>query len=492
MDRSKVNNTPTKGKLDAGVDAKIAVTNSMNLDLTVNPDFSQVEVDRQVTNLSRFSIFFPERRNFFLENIDLFDRYGTEPIKPFYSRTIGLTPNGQRVPILAGARLTGNLDAKTRLGVLTMQTRATSNYAAQNYSAISVNRQMLKRSIWSGYMLNREGFYTGDNPLEKAIDKYGRNAGTEFSYSNENGNINAWAGWHTSIKPTIKDKNNYILYGAEYSGRNFGALVELNHVGVNYYTDMGFVERIASYYGNTDSLVRAGFNLGYNELRYNIIPKNKKSKVAQHQLKLETVYVQTQQNVFNEYGTEFSYRMNFRNSSAWQIRAENNIVQLTLPTAFTDGIPLPVGRYKYSQYGLTYDSDTRKNFVYGGGITLGGFYNGNYQRIVAKAAYRIQPFFTLELNAEYNNIELPAPYTSDKLFLIAPRIEVNFANNLFWTTFVQYNTQANNVNINSRIQWRYKPASDAYLVYTDNYFTDPLFKNKSRAVVLKVSYWLNL
>lgn len=89
-------------------------------------------------------------------------------------------------------------------------------------------------------------------------------------------------------------------------------------------------------------------------------------------------------------------------------------------------------------------------------------------------------------------LHFPEPYGKNNLFLIAPRIEVNFTNNLFWTTFLQYNNQRNNFNINSRLQWRYKPMSDLFLVYSDNYFTDPFMKNKNRALVFKLNYWLNL
>lgn len=105
----------TDGTINAGVDAKIAVSSSINLDLTVNPDFSNVDVDEQVTNLSRFSIFFPERRVFFLENDDLFSGFGIPPVRPFYSRRIG-SKDGQSVPILFGARLTGNLNKNSDLG----------------------------------------------------------------------------------------------------------------------------------------------------------------------------------------------------------------------------------------------------------------------------------------------------------------------------------------------------------------------------------------
>jgi hypothetical protein len=93
---------------------------------------------------------------------------------------------------------------------------------------------------------------------------------------------------------------------------------------------------------------------------------------------------------------------------------------------------------------------------------------------------------------QHASLAFPEPYGKNNLFLIAPRVEINFSNNLFWTTFLQYNNQRNNFNINSRLQWRYKAMSDMFLVYSDNYFTDPFMKNKNRAIVFKMNYWLNL
>ena len=124
---NRAGNEPVSAKPNAGFDAKIGLTSSLNLDLTVNPDFSQIEVDRQVTNLTRFNIFFPERRTFFLENADLFSGYGIDPIRPFYSRRIGLDKNGNKIPILFGARITGNIAKKTRIGFMNMQTGSTGN-----------------------------------------------------------------------------------------------------------------------------------------------------------------------------------------------------------------------------------------------------------------------------------------------------------------------------------------------------------------------------
>jgi hypothetical protein len=122
----------------------------------------------------------------------------------------------------------------------------------------------------------------------------------------------------------------------------------------------------------------------------------------------------------------------------------------------------------------------------------GGFFNGTLLQMRAGITWRVQPWGNFSLNLENAAIRFPSPYGSTDLLLIAPRIEVNFSNNLFWTTFLQLNTQNNNFNINSRLQWRFKPMSDVFLVYTDNYFSDPFLKNRNRAIVFKMNYWLNL
>jgi hypothetical protein len=487
----KANGNTIDGKFNAGFDAKVALTGSMNLDLTVNPDFSQVEVDQQVTNLSRFDIAFPERRNFFLENSDLYSEYGIPPIRPFYSRRIGLDDEGKTIPILFGARVTGNLTSKMRVGVLNMQTKATSNFAAQNYTAISAQQRILKRSAIKGYFLNRTGFYNDKNKLVDTLNQYGRNAGVETSYRSQSGKFEGWAGYHHSIKPNINTRNGYLNYGIGYNTRTFSSFFNFDHVGVNYYADMGFIERIESTWGNTDSVVRNGFKSVFNQSDYNIFPKKSKL-INQHKFSLENFYVLNPNNTFNERSNELTYNISFKNASFVNLSFNNQSVRLLAPTTFTSESPLPIAQYDFSQVSVSAQTDDRKKFVIGGGFRLGKFYSADYKKYTAKLIYRYQPKFTLEMNIEYNELVFPTGYGKANLFLIAPRIEINFSNNLFWTTFIQYNTQRNNLNFNSRLQWRYKPVSDLFLVYTDNYFTDPLFKNKNRALVFKLNYWLNL
>lgn len=486
----KINNTGIKADFNAGFDAKVALSSSLNLDLTVNPDFSQVEVDRQVTNLTRFSIFFPERRNFFLENSDLFSDYGIPPIRPFYSRRIGLDPDGNRIPIIAGARITGNIASKTRIGVMNMQTKASGNFAAQNYSAVTLQQQLLKRTTVKGYFFNRQAFFNDKHVMTDPLDKYGRNAGGEVYYQNEKGEWQGWLGYHHAMKPGITRNNSFLNAGGGYFGRNINSFIDYDGVGTNYYTDMGFVQRVENYDALLDTTIRQGFKQLYNENTYHIYPK--KGKVNRHNIQLENFFVTNPDGTFNERTNSLSYNIVFKSTGEFETGIENHETNLKYYTGFTNAAPLPPGKYTYTQYGIGYNTDNRKKFSFGVGTSLGKFYTADFLEMAASVTYRSQPWFTLEMNVQYNNLDFPDPYGKENLFLLASRVEVNFSNNIFWTTFLQYNTQRNNININSRLQWRYKPASDFFLVYTDNYYSDPFLKNKNRAIVFKLNYWLNL
>ena len=487
---NKENNTGIKGDIDAGFDAKIALTSSLNLDLTVNPDFSQVEVDRQVTNLSRFNIFFPERRNFFLENSDLFSAYGIPPIRPFYSRRIGLDPDGNPIPIIGGARITGNVASRTRVGLMSMQTKATVDYAAQNYSAFTVQQQMLSRTTIKGYFFNRQGFFDDKHKLTNAIDEYGRNAGSEISFQDGKGKWQGWLGYHLSMKPGLSAKNSFFNTGVSYNGRALTTVLDFDNVGTNYYTDIGFIGRIENYDAFRDTIIRQGFKQIYNQNTYRILPKS--GKINSHNIQLTNFIVFNPDGTFNERTNTVGYNMALKNTGSFDFQINTAQTNLQFYTSFTNGKPLPPGEYHYNQFTAKYATDIRKSFSFAAGITIGKFYSGNYFNYTAEIIYRQQPWLTLQLNAEYNKLNFPDPYGKRDLFLLAPRVEINFSTKIFWTTFIQYNTQRNNFNINSRLQWRYKPASDFFLVYTDNYFSDPFLKNKNRALVFKLNYWLNL
>jgi len=497
-DKTIVEN-PTKTILNAGLDAKIAVTPSLNLDITLNPDFSQIEVDQQVTNLTRFSVFFPERRTFFLENDDLFSSYGSPPFRPFFSRRIGLDENGNRIPIIGGVRLSGNLDKYWRVGLMNMQTQATESTPAQNFTAATFGRRVLKRSNIKGYVLNKTSFLSEDDKKNNPMSAYGRNEGLEFSYSNVAGTISAWTGYHLSQKPTINGDNALKQLGAMYNGRKFLVFFDYARIGTNYYADMGFINRLENYTyrlnadgsAASDTVIRLGYSQLYSEAFYTIRPTT--GSINTHSIGINNFALWNPDGSLNEHYINFSYNIDFKNTSVLGTSFQYNNTNAVFPFSFTESkFPLPKGQYLYNQLSISYDSDLRKKFMYSLSYSTGGFYNGTLNQYKIALKYRVQPWGNFGLNFEQNDIVLPEKYGNDRLLLISPRIEINFSNSMFWTTFLQFNTQRNNFNVNSRFQWRYKPMSDFFLVYTDNYFTDPLFKNKSRAIVFKLNYWLTL
>ena len=253
-------------KPGAGIDAKVGVGSGLNLDLTLNPDFSQIEIDEQVVNLTRFDVMLPEKRTFFLENADLFANFGIPPIRPFFSRRIGLNADGEQVPIFGGARLTGNLDSDTRFGLMSMQTRAKGEEPARNYSALAVRRRVFGRSTVGGYFFNREEFQ--ESELQR--NRYSRNAGVELLFTSTDGQWNSWGTYHHSFRPDTRHKNGWGNAGFQYAGRHFTGLIDVLKMGENYYADMGFEQRIENYDVRRDTTLRIGYNFIYSELNYRI------------------------------------------------------------------------------------------------------------------------------------------------------------------------------------------------------------------------------
>ena len=483
-------NVPWTGKLNGGFDSKIALTSSLNLDLTVNPDFSQVEADQQVTNLTRFDIFFPEKRTFFLENDDLFSNFGIPPIRPFYSRTIGLDKNGNKIPIAAGVRISGNISKKTRIGLMNMQTLAKNDAAAQNYTAITFNEQVQARSSIKGYFLNRQGLEDKDHRFTDPLDRYGRNAGIEYNFLDNSGKWNAWSGHHLSFKDGIKTPGYYTNTGGGYSSKKWNFVVDYTQITDKYYADMGFISHIENYDALLGTVTRLGYKQIYNQIKHTFYPK--KGKITQIKLGLGNIIFLNPNLSFNQSIHDLTLEFSFKNTSSLIVGSSFDANNLLFNTSFTDKLPIPPGKYRAATGYITYGSDIKKKISYTLLLNGGNFFNGSIFQYDLITKYRIQPWGNFGFSFQQARLAFPEKYGSSNLFLIAPRIEINFSNNLSWSTFLQYNNQRNNFNINSKIQWRYKPMSDIFLVYSDNYFTDPLMKNKNRALVFKMNYWLNL
>ncbi len=485
----KLKDTKSTYDANAGLDARVSVTPTLNLDLTLNPDFSQIEVDELVTNLTRFSIFLPEKRTFFLENSDLFADFGQGGASPFFSRRIGLDNNRQTVPILYGMRLTGNLNPDLRIGVMNIHSLKSDNTAAQNQSALSFQRRF-GRSYVQGLFLNRQGF----DGFEQVKSDFGRNASLEAAFVSDNGQYVGKLGMHRSFKDGYGDKSGF--YNASFEFTNPAWEIDLNHTLMqrNYFADMGFLARIENYDAERDSSIRIGYSQNAAELVYKIRPKG--GKIARHEFLAGNELVHDEDWDFNERTTNINYGLVLRSRAEMSAEFTNSEVQLLFPFSFvSDATPLPVDRYKFSFVRLRYNSDDRKKISYRLSGRTGGFYNGTLNQAEANLQFRVQPWGNFSVGYQWNDLEFPDEFGQETITALLSKIEIGFNKNLLWTTLFQFQDQNEFMGINSRLQWRFAPMSDIFLVFVDNYdvfngMGGPRdVQSNNRALVFKVNYW---
>ncbi len=472
----------SKSGFDAGFDAKIGLGPALNLDLTVNPDFSQVEVDQQVTNLDRFEIFFPERRQFFLENADLFAEFGDNGLRPFFSRRIGVSRDestGQNVenPIRFGARLSGKVNNNLRLGILNMQAAAIDDIEVPeiNYTVAVLQQKIFSRSNLSFIFVNKQDLENTTNPT---IDQYNRTLGLDYNIASRDNRLTGKVFYHQSFEKEDLESAYATAARLQYSTVPFEVEGAVQLVGENYNPEVGFVRR-------TD------YNFVTGRFQKNFYPS---SNVFQR------INPQIEATVFTNqvYGTtdseiNLSLGGQLLNTGRFEVGATRQYTYLfsNFDPTRQGNEPLPANtEYTYIGAQGNYNSDTRNKFYYNINAYAGEHFNGTRLTFAGRLNYRFQPFGIVSMDFAYNKIRLPDPYGDADLLLFGPRFDITFSKSLFWTTFIQYNSQIDNVNINSRLQWRFAPVSDIFIAYTDNYFPDD-FINKNRSVVIKMTYWLN-
>jgi len=485
-EKDNENNKSSEYNYDFGLDAKISVTPALNLDLTVNPDFSQVEVDRQVTNLSRFELFFPERRQFFLENSDLFANFGYRGTRPFFSRRIGLD-----APIQFGGRLSGKLNEDWRIGVMDIQTGSVENQyddegnieeggiPITNYFVSAIQRKVFARSNISAIFINKQAYGVDYAKHDSSVQEYNRDIGLEYNLASKD---NLWTGKflvHKSFSPHLTGDDFYQAANLEYDTKTFAVGLTQQYIGENYNAEVGFVPR-------------KGYHRLSPEFRYNFFPKSKKINAHGPEIELDLLWSKDYQ--LTDIVSDNVYEVVMLDRSSFAAGFSYNYVMLLEPFDPTnsDGPELPAGSdYGWWGFGAAYTSTPQKLFTYNFMSSYGGYYNGNLFHLEGGIGYRFQPYGNINIDFSYNDILLPDPYKSTSYLLVSPRLEVSFTKNIYLTTFVQFNEQAKNVNLNARFRWRFLPASDIYLVYTENYL-DTNFESKNRAIVFKISYWYNI
>lgn len=489
--------------LTVGMDAKVAVGPALNLDLTINPDFSQVEVDQQVTNLDRFEIFFPERRQFFLENADLFANFGFDDATPFFSRRIGVatdTSTGQNIQnrIYGGLRLSGKINNNMRVGFLNMQAGSDKKLQlpSTNYTVATMQHKVFSRSNIGLIFVNKQAFQDSiKGDFTMSPEKYNRVIGVDYNLLSKN---NVWNGrffYHRSFEPNQPDSAFATGAFLSYVTYRWESEIFARSTGANYNPAVGFLRR--------EDIQQIG-----SSTFYNFYPS--KGDIRNHGPGVDFDYVRNDKLGPLDWDVNLMYRIRWKNTSQLNMR----FLRFQYTYLFNSFDPSGKGGkgvvklskntdYRNLVFVASYSSDQRKNFFFDASTRSGEYFNGHRLNLDGSFSYRFIPTGFVSLDYTLNFIRLPKPYSSSNLYLLSPRVDLTFSKNLFWTTFVQYNSQIDNLNINSRLQWRFAPVSDFFLVYTDNYFTSNFtdqdsmqsfqaWQPRQRAIVFKLTYWLNL
>jgi len=489
MSRDAEAGDPSEYTGSVGGDAKIAITSGLNLDITANPDFSQVEVDRQVTNLSRFEIFFPERRQFFLENADLFGSFGFSNINPFFSRRIGIatdtTEDGNNLQntIYGGLRLSGKLDNNWRVGLLSMQT-AQERIAAQpslNYTVAALQRKVGARSNIGAIFVNRQSLAATGND---AIDKYNRVAGIDYNFASAD---NTWSGKAFVHRSQSVSQGADVAQGmrVEYSTARYLLTWIQEYVGDRYDAQSGFVRRTDYFFINP---------------RFRIFIPGK-GAINRTALFARSVQIWKPDFGNTDGWSQLGADVEFADNSRLGLEINKRYIYLfdEFDPTGTDSEPLLADTdYHFHFFRADYRSDSRKLFSYRLRPYIGQYFNGLRYGLSGDLNYRVEPYGAIALTYNINTFDMDHLTEHKSTLLLGPRLDLTFTKDLFLTAFFQYNSQQQNSNINTRLQWRFAPVSDFFLVYSDNYFSgsqDPsdrfAWTLRDRSIVAKVTYWFN-
>ena len=477
----------TKWSWNGGLDAKMILSTSLNLDLTVNPDYSQVEVDKQQTNLDRYELFFPEKRQFYLENSDLFANLGTDKVRPFFSRRIGLDN-----PVLAGARLSGNIGNRWRIGIMDIQTGKKEEIHAANYMVAALQRLVFARSSITAFIINKQVLDVKDDETYTG-NKYNRIAGIEYNLASPNNRWNGKLYYHQNLPENFTFKDAAVAANLAYSSQFITASLNQALTGSGYSAETGYIRRKGYYQLNST-------------FQYKFFPHD--SRIISHGpgIKLDTYMDPYSSFSLTDRETQLLYSIDWLNKSSFSADFRNNYIRLLAPfdPTNTGGLQLAKGEdFNWNEVGATFTSDNRKMLNVALTGRYGGYYNGNRLTLNGELNYRVQPYGSLALVTTFNDISLPSPYNSARLLLIGPRFDFTFTDNLFFTSFIQYNNQIDNLNLNLRFQWRFAPVSDLFIVYTENSYASDILGNsfgdpysgnyhvKNRGLVVKISYWFN-
>src|SRR2546425_407337 len=439
-------------RVRAGIEvAKLGITPSLTAEFTVNPDFGQAEIDDQIVNLSRFSVFFPEKRDFFLENsgIFLFGREGEN--QAFFTRRIGLTDRGQPVPIDYGVKLTGKI-GPYNVGFLQVQTRNLGETSTgpgiprQQFTVFRMKRDILKRAYVGALLVNRQG------AAATSGDRYNRVGGADAEF-NLTDHYKVKAFWMGSATPGVRSGAGSSRLESIFENDLYRFITVYEDVGAKFNPESGFIERnaIHQYFGQFAYKPRPKF-----------IPH-----VQQMEFETQIEHYTDRAGRLATRQTELSWDTVFKNSSEFffrPIEAVNDV--LTEPFQIRRGIVIPVGTYHFNRPRVSFTSDLSKRIVFTGREKWGDFYSGRRYETSGGITWRPNSHLLVDLSESYNRVRLREGNFTTSLF--SGRLNYNFSRQLLTSALIQINSAARLSVINVRLRYIYRPNSDLFIIYNQS------------------------
>ena len=431
INKDFLSKTDATFRKDFGGDAKIALTSALNLDLTVNPDFSQVDVDRQVTNLSRFELFFPERRQFFLENADLFNNFGLDNLRPFFSRRIGLG-----VPITYGARVSGKLNNNLRIGAMNIQTGSqdltdSTSRPSQNFTALVLQQKVFKRSSIGLMFLDKESLNFNEK-TNRGFTDFNRNLGIEYNLASANNELTGKAVVMKSFNPKIAGDDFLQGYFLSHRSKHWFIDLQYENVGKNYVPEMGFVPR------------KGYYRVAAPEISYLYYPKNPNNKAVFNAPTSYFDFYWDANGKLTDAISYFGFISQMKSLSVISLLFQNNYFKLPFdfdPTNKGSNDVLNAGsEHKYNSLIFAFNSSPRKKYTLNFNSEVGGYFGqGKLVNLSTTIGYRFQPYVNVSANINYadiSDVKIPQKGQFDKVvnsnfWLISPKIEISFTNKLF-------------------------------------------------------------
>jgi len=476
--------------LEFGLDVKYGVTQNLTADFTYNPDFAQVEVDEQQVNLTRFSLFFPEKREFFLEGRGIFDfgvpmlfgqggggGGGPRPSRPgsigpgntitptiFYSRQIGLS-RGRTVPLVGGGRLTGKV-GRFSIGAVNIQTdEVPGSEPPTNFSILRVKRDIARRSRIGMIFTRRSQSTMGDG--SNAV--YGADAAFAF-YDN----VNVGGFYTRSRTPGLEGNDTSYQAAFNYTGDRYGAQLDHLFVGNDFNPEVGFLRR-------------EDFRRTFAELRFSPRPRSIQG-VRQFSWTASLDYILNGASDLETRLQQLRFSTEFENGDRLGVDAQRSYELLVKPFSIALHVTIPIGGYGFQDVFLSYSLGPRRRMSGDLSFQRGSFFGGTISALgYSRGRLEVTRQLSLEPSISINRIDLPQGLFTARL--ITTRVTYTFTPRMFFSGLLQYNSSNNTLGSNLRFRWEYSPGSELFVVYTDQRDTSlrgvPLLQN--RAFIVKIN-----